>query len=47
MDFGPNFSVFVAKGDPLSYSETMRSHDAIFWKETVDDEIQFMMSINI
>lgn len=29
----------MAEGNPLSYQEAMKSHDIIFWKEAVDDEI--------
>lgn len=35
--FGPIYVVCLVEGDPLSCKETMSSHDAIFWKEAIDD----------
>ena len=38
-DFGPDFCVFNVENDPLTLKEALSSHDSIFWKEAVNDEM--------
>lgn len=46
-DFGPDFQAYLVEKDPESYVEVMSSHDAPFWRETIDDEIHSILSNNI
>ena len=43
-DFGPDFYVFNIENDPLTLKETLSSHDSIFWKEAVNDEMESLIS---
>nr|AAU90333.1 Putative gag and pol polyprotein, identical [Solanum demissum] len=43
-DFGPNFYVFNVGDDPLTLKEALSSHDSIFWKEAVNDEMESLIS---
>jgi len=38
-DFDYEFCSFLLKDDPKTYGEAMRSIDAPFWKEVVNDEV--------
>lgn len=38
-EFGPYFYVFNVEDDHLTLKETLSSHDSIFWKEVVNDEM--------
>ena len=38
-DFGFEFCSFLLEDDPKTYDEAMRSIDASFWKEAINDEI--------
>ena len=38
--------MFNVEGDPLTYDEAMRSQDAPFWKEAIDDEMDSIMGNN-
>jgi len=38
-DFGFEFCLFLLEDDPKTYGEVMRSIDASFWKETINDEM--------
>ncbi|XP_060179481.1 uncharacterized protein LOC132609491 [Lycium barbarum] len=42
-DFGPDFYVFNVGDDPLTLQEVLSSHDAIFWKEAVNDEMESLI----
>jgi len=35
--------IFNVDDDPLTYDEAMRSHDASFWKEAINDEMESIM----
>ena len=37
-DFGFEFCSFLLEDDPKTYCEAMRSIDAPFWKEAINDE---------
>ena len=43
-DFGHEFYVFNVENDPLTLKETLSSHDSIFWKEDVNDEMKSLIS---
>ena len=43
-DFGPDYYVFNIEKNPQNLKEALTSHDAIFWKETVNDEIKSLIS---
>ena len=43
-DFGPDFYVFNVENDPLTLKEALSSHDSIFWKEAVNDEMKSLIS---
>ena len=43
-DFGPDFYVFNVENDPLTLKEALSSHDSIFWKEAVNDEMESLIS---
>ena len=43
-DFGPDFYVFNVENDPLTLKEVLSSHDSIFWKEVVNDEMKSLIS---
>ena len=38
-DFGDDFYTFLLEDDPKTYNEAMMSVDALFWKKTVNDEM--------
>ena len=38
-DFGSEFCYFLLEDDPKTYGEAMRSIDAPFWKEAINDEM--------
>ena len=38
-DFGSEFCSFLLEDDPKTYGEAMRSIDAPFWKEAINDEM--------
>jgi len=41
-DFGSKFCSFLLEDDPKTYGEAMRSIDASFWKEAINDEMSFL-----
>ena len=43
-DFGPDYYVFNIAENPQNLKEAWISPDAIFWKETVNDEIESLVS---
>ena len=43
-DFGPNYYVFNIEKNPQNLKETLISPDAIFWKQTVNDEMESLIS---
>lgn len=43
-DFYPDYVVCLEEGDPLSYNEAMSSHDVVFWKEAIDDEMHSIIT---
>ena len=43
-DFGPNYYVFNIEENPQNLKEALTSPYAIFWKEAVNDEMEFVIS---
>ena len=43
-DFGPDYYVFNIEENPQNLKEAITSHDAIFWKEAVNDEMKSLIS---
>ena len=43
-DFGPNYYVFNIEENPPNLKEALISPNAIFWKETVNDEMESLIS---
>ncbi|KAJ6843584.1 uncharacterized protein M6B38_297015 [Iris pallida] len=45
-DFGDDFVTYHVEADPLTYDEAMKTRDAVFWKEAIDNEIDSITSNN-
>jgi hypothetical protein len=45
-DFGPNYYVYSLQSDPTSLEEALSSTDSGFWKETINDEMDSLISNN-
>ena len=43
-DFGSDYYVFNIEENPQNLKEALTSSDAIFWKETVNDEMKSLIS---
>lgn len=43
-NFGDEFFTFLMENDPNSYKEAFSSPDAPFWRETINSEIESIMS---
>ena len=43
-DFGPNYYVFNIEENLQNLKEALTSPDTIFWKEAINDEIEFLIS---
>ena len=43
-DFGPDYYVFNSKENPQNLKEALTSPDAIFWKEAINDEMEYLIS---
>ena len=43
-DFGPDYYVFNVDENPLTLKEALLSHDCVFWKEVVNDEMDSLIS---
>ena len=43
-NFGPDYYVFNIEENPQNLKEALTSSDAIFWKETVNDEMKSLIS---
>ena len=42
--FGPDYYVFNVDENPLTLKEALLSHDCVFWKEVVNDEMDSLIS---
>ena len=42
-DFGPNYYVFNIEKNPQKLKEALTSPNVIFWKETVNDEMESLI----
>jgi hypothetical protein len=45
-DFGPDYYVYSLQSDPTSLEEALSSIDSDFWKETINDEMDSLISNN-
>ncbi|GJX04844.1 hypothetical protein Tco_0190760 [Tanacetum coccineum] len=46
-EIGPQYSYcYSIEEDPRTFDEAMQSHDAAFWKETINDEMDSIMENN-
>ena len=43
-DFGKYFFTFLVGDDPFTYKEAISSPDAPFWKETINNELESILS---
>ena len=43
-DFGPDYYVFNSKENPQNLKEALTSPYAIFWKEAINDEMEYLIS---
>ena len=43
-DFGPDYYVFNIEENPQNLKEAFTSHDSIFWKDAVNDEMESLIS---
>ena len=46
-DFGGDFYVFLTESDPQTFEESMTSHDAPFWKEDINNEMDSIISNHV
>ena len=46
ISFGPDFETYLVEENPYTFQEAMNAHDAAFWKEALDDEIESILANN-